>query len=327
MTAKGKSTAKAAAAVAEGTLTPRQKKRQDTIRLLKRNWVLYLFVLPAVAYVIIFNYIPMYGIQIAFKDYRAGLGIWGSPWAGLKWFNRFFSSPNCWTLIKNTLTISLYSLIAGFPFPIILALILNYTKSMKFKRFAQTITYMPYFISTVVLVGMISLFFSPSSGFINTIIKAFGGEAIYFLGDPKLFKHIYVWSGIWQGMGYSSIIYIAALSGVSPELHESARIDGANIVQRMWHIDIPTILPTVVILLVMNVGSIANVGYEKVYLMQNSLNLSTSEVISTYVYKVGLESAQFSFSTAIGLMTTVINFILLIIANTTANKLTGSGLW
>lgn len=327
MTAKGKSTAKTAAAVAEGTLTPRQKKRQDTIRLLKRNWVLYLFVLPAVAYVIIFNYIPMYGIQIAFKDYRAGLGIWGSPWAGLKWFNRFFSSPNCWTLIKNTLTISLYSLIAGFPFPIILALILNYTKSMKFKRFAQTITYMPYFISTVVLVGMISLFFSPSSGFINTIIKAFGGEAIYFLGDPKLFKHIYVWSGIWQGMGYSSIIYIAALSGVSPELHESARIDGANIVQRMWHIDIPTILPTVVILLVMNVGSIANVGYEKVYLMQNSLNLSTSEVISTYVYKVGLESAQFSFSTAIGLMTTVINFILLIIANTTANKLTGSGLW
>lgn len=327
MTAKGKSTAKTEAVAAAGTLTPRQKKRQDTIRLLKRNWVLYLFVLPAIAYVIIFNYIPMYGIQIAFKNYRAGLGIWGSPWAGLKWFNQFFSSPNCWTLIKNTLTISLYSLIAGFPFPIILALILNYTKNMKFKRFAQTITYMPYFISTVVLVGMISLFFSPSSGFINTIIKAFGGEAVYFLGDPKLFKHIYVWSGIWQGMGYSSIIYIAALSGVSPELHESARIDGANILQRMWHIDIPTILPTVVILLVMNVGSIANVGYEKVYLMQNSLNLSTSEVISTYVYKVGLESAQFSFSTAIGLMTTVINFILLIIANTTANKLTGSGLW
>lgn len=323
---KGKSTAKSDATAAV-TLTPRQKKRNDTLRLLKRNWVLYLFVLPAIAYVIIFNYVPMYGIQIAFKNYRAGLGIWGSPWAGLKWFNQFFSSPNCWNLIKNTLTISLYSLIAGFPFPIILALILNYTKSMKFKRFAQTVTYMPYFISTVVLVGMISLFFSPSSGFINTIIKAFGGEAVYFLGDPKLFKHIYVWSGIWQGMGYSSIIYIAALSGVSPELHESARIDGANIVQRMWHIDIPTILPTVVILLVMNVGSIANVGYEKVYLMQNSLNLSTSEVISTYVYKVGLESAQFSFSTAIGLMTTVINFILLIIANTTANKLTGSGLW
>lgn len=322
MTAKGKS-----ASATAGTLTERQKKRQNTLRLIKRNWVLYLFVLPAVAYVIIFNYIPMYGIQIAFKNYRAGLGIWGSPWAGLKWFEQFFSSPNCITLIKNTLTISLYSLIAGFPFPIILALILNYTKNMEFKRFAQTVTYMPYFISTVVLVGMISLFFSPSSGFVNTIIKAFGGEAVYFLGDPKLFKHIYVWSGIWQGMGYSSIIYIAALSGVSPELHESARIDGANILQRMWHIDIPTILPTVVILLVMNVGSIANVGYEKVYLMQNSLNLSTSEVISTYVYKVGLESAQFSFSTAIGLMTTVINFILLIIANTTANKLTGSGLW
>lgn len=322
MSAKGTS-----ATVAADTLTPRQKKRKETIRLLKRNWVLYLFVLPAVAYVIIFNYVPMYGIQIAFKNYRAGLGIWGSPWAGLKWFEQFFASPNCWTLIKNTLAISIYSLIAGFPFPIILALILNYTRNMKFKRFAQTVTYMPYFISTVVLVGMISLFFSPSSGFVNTIIKAFGGEAIYFLGDPKLFRHIYVWSGIWQGMGYSSIIYIAALSGVSPELHESARIDGANIVQRMWHIDIPTILPTVVILLVMNVGSIASVGYEKVYLMQNSLNLSTSEVISTYVYKVGLESAQFSFSTAIGLMTTVINFILLIIANTASNKLTGSGLW
>lgn len=302
-------------------------KRWNTLRLMKRNWVLYLFVLPAVVYVIIFNYVPMYGIQIAFKNYRPGLGIWDSPWAGLKWFERFFTSPNCLTLIGNTLSISIYSLVAGFPFPIILALILNYTRSMKFKRFAQTVTYMPYFISTVVLVGMIGLFMSPSSGFVNTIIKSMGGEAVYFLGDPKMFRHIYVWSGIWQGMGYSSIIYIAALSGVSPELHESARIDGANIIQRMRHIDIPTILPTVVILLVMNVGSIANVGYEKVYLMQNSLNLSASEVISTYVYKIGLKDAQFSFSTAIGLMTTAINFVLLIIANTASNKLTGSGLW
>ena len=253
--------------------------------------------------------------------------LFRSAWVGLKWFNQFFSTPRCWEIVKNTLTISVYSLVAGFPLPICLAIILNYVKNLRFKKFAQTVTYMPYFISTVVLVAMMNLFFSPSSGFVNTIIKAFGGEAVYFMGMSSLFPHMYVWSGIWQSMGYSSIIYIAALSGVSPELHESAVIDGANILQRIWHIDIPTIMPTMIILLIMSCGNIMNVGYEKVYLMQNDLIADVSEIISTYVYKIGLTNNQFSFSTAIGLMNNVINFVILVAANKLANKLFGSGLW
>ena len=245
----------------------------------------------------------------------------------MKWFRQFFSTPRCWEIIRNTLTVSIYSLVAGFPFPIILAIILSYVKNLKFKKFAQTVTYMPYFISTVVLVAMMSLFFSPSSGFVNTIIKAFGGEPIYFMGISSLFPHMYVWSGIWQSMGYSSIIYIAALSGVSPELHESAVIDGANILQRIWHIDIPTIMPTMIILLIMSCGNIMNVGYEKVYLMQNDLIIDVSEIISTYVYRIGLISNQYSFSTAIGLMNNLINFTILVAANKISNKFFGSGLW
>lgn len=312
---------------AQATLTPKQKKRQATWKLMKQNYALYIFLLPAIIFILLFMYTPLYGLQMAFKNYRTGDGIWGSAWVGLKWFKQFFSTPRCWEIIKNTLSISIYSLIAGFPFPICLAIILNYVKNLKFKKFAQTVTYMPYFISTVVLVAMMNLFFSPTSGFINTIIKSLGGEAIYFMGISKLFPHMYVWSGIWQSMGYSSIIYIAALSGVSPELHESAVIDGANILQRIWHIDIPTIMPTMVILLIMSCGNIMNVGYEKVYLMQNDLIADVSEIISTYVYKIGLVSQQYSFSTAIGLLNNVINFIILVIANKAANKLFGSGLW
>lgn len=307
------------------TISP--KKKGATLKLMKRNWQLYLFLLPAVVFIILFMYTPMYGLQIAFKNYTSSNGIWGSEWVGLKWFERFFSTPRCWEIVKNTLTISLYSLIAGFPLPICLAIILNYVKNLRFKRFAQTITYMPYFISTVVLVGMMNLFFSPSSGFVNTMIKALGGEPIYFMGIPSAFSHMYVWSGVWQSMGYSSIIYIAALSGVSPELHESALIDGANILQRIWHIDIPTIMPTMIILLIMSCGNIMNVGYEKVFLMQNDLTIGVSEIISTYVYRIGLINNQFSFSTAIGLMNNVINFIILVLANTVSNKVFGSGLW
>lgn len=308
-------------------LTDKQKKRKDRIKLIKQNYQLYFFLIPAIVFIVLFMYGPLYGLQIAFKNYRPGKGIWGSDWAGFKWFIQFFSTPRCIEIIKNTLVVSIYSLIAGFPFPICLAIILNYVKNLRFKKFAQTVTYMPYFISTVVLVAMMNLFFSPSSGFINTIISACGGEPIYFMGISNLFPHMYVWSGIWQSMGYSSIIYIAALSGVSPELHESATIDGANILQRIWHIDIPTIMPTMIILLIMSCGNIMNVGYEKVYLMQNDLNIDASEVISTYVYKIGLINNQFSFSTAIGLMNNVINFIILVIANKLSNKVFGSGLW
>lgn len=312
---------------AAAALTDKQKKRKATLKLMKQNYQLYIFLIPAIVFIALFMYTPLYGLQIAFKNYRPGAGIWGSAWVGFKWFNQFFSTPRCWEIVKNTLTISIYSLIAGFPLPICLAIILNYVKNLRFKKFAQTVTYMPYFISTVVLVAMMSLFFSPTSGFINTIIKAFGGEPVYFMGISRLFPHMYVWSGIWQSMGYSSIIYIAALSGVSPELHESAVIDGANILQRIWHIDIPTIMPTMIILLIMSCGNIMNVGYEKVYLMQNDLIADVSEIISTYVYKIGLINNQFSFSTAIGLMNNVINFIILVAANKLSNKLFGSGLW
>lgn len=308
-------------------LTPKQKKRKATLKLMRQNYQLYIFLIPAVVFIAVFMYAPLYGLQIAFKTYRPGDGIWGSAWVGFKWFEQFFSTPRCWEIIRNTLTISIYSLVAGFPLPICLAIILNYVKNIHFKKFAQTVTYMPYFISTVVLVGMMSLFFSPTSGFINTIIQMCGGEPIYFMGISSLFPHMYVWSGIWQSMGYSSIIYIAALSGVSPELHESAVIDGANILQRIWHIDIPTIMPTMIILLIMSCGNIMNVGYEKVYLMQNDLISDVSEIISTYVYKIGLINNQFSFSTAIGLMNNVINFIILVAANKLSNKIFGSGLW
>lgn len=308
-------------------LTDKQKKRRATWKLMKQNYQLYIFLIPAIVFIVLFMYTPLYGLQIAFKNYRAGDGIWGSAWVGLKWFKQFFSTPRCWEIIRNTLTISIYSLVAGFPFPIVLAIILNYVKNLRFKKFAQTVTYMPYFISTVVLVAMMSLFFSPTSGFVNTIIKACGGEPIYFMGISSLFPHMYVWSGIWQSMGYSSIIYIAALSGVSPELHESAVIDGANILQRIWHIDIPTILPTMIILLIMSLGNVMNVGYEKVYLMQNDLIADVSEIISTYVYKIGLVNNQFSFSTAIGLMNNLINFTILVAANKISNKIFGSGLW
>ena len=230
--------------------------------------------------------------------------------------------------MRNTLVLSLYSILASFPLPIVLALILNNIKNVRWKKFAQTITYMPHFISTIVLVGMMSLFFSPSSGFINTILETLGGSGnTYFMGMPKYFSHMYVWSGVWQEMGWSSIIYLAALAGVDPQLHDSAKIDGANKLQRVLHIDIPTILPTIIIMLIMKCGSIVGVGYEKVYLMQNDLNISVSEVISTYVYKMGIGESQYSLSTAIGLLNNVVNFILLIIVNKIADKLSGTSLW
>ena len=304
-------------------LTNRQKRRKEIVKLMKRNYQLYLFLLPTVVFIAVFMYFPLYGLQIAFKDFRPGLGIWGSEWVGLKWFERFFGSPNAVQIISNTLIVSIYSLVVSFPFPIILALIINYVKNLKFKKFAQTVTYMPYFISVVVLVAMMNLFFSPSSGFVNTIIEAAGGQAQYFMGESRFFRHMYVWSGVWQSMGYSSIIYIAALSGVSPELHESARIDGANVMQRILHIDIPTM----VILLIMALGNVMNVGYEKVLLMQSDLNQDVSQVISTYVYEIGIKTGQQSFGTAVGLFNNVINFIILIAANTTAKKVFGSGLW
>ncbi|MBQ7049857.1 MAG: sugar ABC transporter permease [Firmicutes bacterium] len=312
--------------IAKSPLRPKTKAQKlwDKIR---RNWLLYLFLLPAVTYIAIFQYAPMYGIQIAFRDFRIKAGFWGSEWVGLKWFIRFFNMPRFWQVLKNTLAISLYSLVTGFVFPIILAVALNNIASKRYKKFAQTITYMPHFISTVVLVGMISVFFSPYSGFVNTILGWFGVDPIYFMGEKQYFRHLYVWSGVWQGVGWGSIIYMAALSAVDPALHEAAVLDGASKLQRVWNIDLPSILPTISIMLIMSFGKVMSVGYEKTYLMQNDLNVQVSEVISTYVYKMGVLSQQFSYSAAIGLFNNVVNFILVITMNKIVKKLSGSGLW
>ena len=304
------------------------KKRNKTLILMKRNWILYLFLVPAVVYIAIFMYAPMYGLVIAFKDFSASKGIMGSPWVGTKWFSTFFNAPRFWQILKNTLALSVYSLVVGFPLPVILALIINGIGNTRAKKFTQTVTYMPYFISTVVLVGMMSVLFSPRSGIVNTLLSYLGGSGdTFFMGESKFFRHMYVWSGVWQSTGWNSIIYIAALTGVSQELHEAAKIDGANKLQRILNVDLPAIMPTMVILLIMNCGSILSVGYEKVYLLQNDLNTPVSEVISTYIYKMGLQQQRFSYSTAIGLFNNVINFIILITVNKVSKKISAMGLF
>lgn len=294
---------------------------------IRRNWDLYLLTLPVVIYFIIFKYAPMYGVQIAFKDYIATKGIWGSPFAGFKHFERFFRSYLFKTVVKNTLGISIYHLLAGFPIPIILALMMNEVKNQKFKKTVQTVTYAPHFLSTVVLVGMLTSMLSPRNGVVNQLLKSLGMEPIYFLGEAGLFKSIYVWSGIWQNAGWNSVIYMAALAGIDTQLYEAAIVDGATKRQRVWHITIPGILPTAITLLILNTGNIMDVGFEKVYLMQNGLNLTSSEVISTYVYKSGLVGAEYSFSTAVGLFNSIINFILLILVNKISRKTTETSLW
>lgn len=302
----------------------------STTRLLKqmlRNYQLYIFVLPMVAFFIVFKYFPMYGVQIAFKDFYPLKGIWDSPWVGLEHFERFFRSTEIWMIIKNTLMLNLFSLLFGFPVPIILALMINQIMKMKFKKFVQTVIYAPHFISTVVIVGMISLFLSPRSGVVNTIIKSLGFDPVFFMARPELFKAIYIISEIWQHAGWGTIIYLAALVSISPELHESAVVDGASKWQRVRYIDIPSILPTAVILLILESGRVLSLGFEKVYLMQNNLNRSASEVISTYVYKVGIQQADFSYATAVGLFEAIICLIVLVSVNMLAKRATNTSLW
>lgn len=301
------------------------KRRKLLTRIWKHRYY-YLMLLPAVVYVLIFNYAPMYGIQIAFKNYRFSLGINGSTWVGFRNFKDFFNSYSFWPLLRNTLVLSLYSLAVGFPIPIFVALVLNEMKG-KSKKIAQTILYAPHFISTVVLVGMISIMFSMSSGVVNTVLNHLGFESVYFMGSPKYFRHLYVWSGVWQGMGWSAIIYLAALSGVDPSLHEAASIDGASRIQRIIHINLPAIAPTIIILLIMRMGSMVSVGYEKVYLLQTELNLDVSEVISTFVYKRGIVNTNYSFSTAVDLFNNAINVTLLLLSNKISKKFSGSGLF
>lgn len=286
----------------------------------------YVLMLPAIIYVAIFCYGPMYGIQIAFKDFRPVLGYSGSPWVGLKHFINFFNGTNFWRLIGNTLYLTTYNLLAGFPIPIILALLLNEV-SEKVRKPIQTILYAPHFISVVVMVGILNLVFSPSFGIVNNVIAALGGEKTYFMVEPSAFRHLYVWSGIWQEMGWNAVIYIAALSTVDESLHEAARIDGASRLQRICYINIPTILPTIVILLILQMGSMASIGYEKIYLLQNDLNVEVSEVISTYVYKRGIVNTNYSFSTAVGLFNNVVNITLLLLANFFAKRTTDTSLF
>lgn len=296
-------------------------------RRMRKHWQLYLVVLLPMAYIIIFKYLPMAGVQIAFKDFNVIKGIWGSDWAGFKHFNKFFASPNFWMYIKNTLGISMYGLLVGFPAPIILALALNEIRNGLFKKSVQMITYAPYFISTVIMVSILIVTLSPNVGLLSKVFTFFGAEPVNFMGIPGLFKSIYVWSDVWQYTGYGAIIYIAALSGVNPDLYEAAKVDGASRLQKIRHIDIPSLIPVSVILLILNLGNIMRLGFEKIYLMQNPLNLSTSEVISTYVYKVGLIGSNFSFSSAVGLFNSVINLILLVAVNFIARKLSNTSLW
>ncbi len=295
----------------------------------RRHWQLYLIMVPGLLYFLIFRYIPMASAVIAFKDYNVIQGVWGSPWAGFKYFDLFFSNPVFWTLIRNTLGLSFYALLVGFPIPIILAICLNEVRDGFFRRFTQLVTYAPYFISTVILVSMTMLLLSPRLGVVNLALQALGQQPINFLGRPDMFSSIYVWSGIWQFSGYAAVVYLAALAGIDPQLHDAAKVDGASRIQKILHVDLPGILPVILVILVLNAGTLLAVGFEKVYLLQNPLNLATSEVISTYVYKIGLLNANFSFATAVGLFNSVVNMILLLIVNTLVKRASdsGGGLW
>ena len=291
-----------------------------------RSWQMYVLLLPAVIYVFIFNYMPLYGVQIAFRDYSTRAGIWGSEWVGLEYFRKFVEFPNFWLLIKNTLEIGLYS-IATFPCSVIFALMLNEVRNAKFKKTVQMISYIPHFLSTVVICSMLTLFLNERTGVFNEIIEVFGGTRQEFLTVPRYFADIYVWSGVWQGLGWGAIIYMAALSGVPQDLIDAAKVDGATRLQIIWHVNIPSILPTIVIMLIFSCGGVLGVGFEKVYLMQNSLNLSASQVISTYVYEIGIRNGQFSYSSAIGLFNNIVNVVILGIVNAFAKKASGTGIW
>lgn len=283
------------------------------------NWRLYVMILPAFIWLIVFCYVPMYGILMAFKNYRTNMGIWGSEWVGLKYFQMFFESNIFQNVLSNTLRISIRSLLIGFPIPVIFALLINRLKNRNFMKFVQMVSYMPNFISVVVIVSMLSIFFS-NNGIFNVIFHFLGANANISYTKSEYFDAILIGSNIWQGMGFGAIIYLAALSAVSTELYEAARIDGATTLQSIRHIDIPTIMPTIVMILILNLGSLLSVGYEKILLMQSGMNSMSSEIISTYVYKIGVINAQYGYSTAIGLFNAVINFILLLTANKIAKK-------
>jgi len=305
----------------------RANKPDKRMRKVAEFYQLYLMIFPALAFIVIFHYVPMYGLQIAFKDFRNTLGFMNSPWVGLKHFERFFELPSFWNLISNTVFLNLYELAVGFPIPIILALLINEAKNKMFRKSVQMITYAPHFISVVVMSGMIILFLNEERGMINHLIEMISGFKISFMSDPGWFKTVYVFSGVWQNAGWGTIIYLAALAGIDPQLIEASKIDGANRLQKIWHIDLPGIAPTILILLILVMGNMFSSGFEKILLLQNQLNIRASDVISTYVYRLGVLDGQFSYTTAIGLFNAVLNFLLLVLVNAYAKKRTETSLW
>ena len=305
-----------------------QKIRRPSMkRSLRKYWDLYLLLIPVVAFFVLFKFLPMYGLQIAFRDYKPRRGFWGSDWVGLKHFIRFFSTYTCWQIISNTLVLSLLTLLFTFPLPILLALILNEMRDGVYKKTVQTVTYAPHFLSTVVVVGMITAFCSPSTGIVNTLIKAFGGKSIYFMAKAEWFRPLYVISEIWTNTGWDSIIFLSALSSVDMQMYEAARIDGASRMKMLRYITLPSIMPTIAIMLILHCGRIMSIGFEKVFLLQTDLNIGVSEVISTFVYQQGIRGAQTSYATAVGLMNSVVNFILVIAVNTISKRVSEVSLW
>lgn len=302
-------------------------RRRRLAKVIRTKYDLYLLMLIPLLWYITFKYYPIYGLQIAFRDFVPRLGVWKSDWVGVMYFKQFFSSYYFWTLIRNTITLNLYYLAVGFPVPILLALLINEISNNKFKKIVQNVTYIPHFLSVVVIVGMMKIFLDPQMGIINQLSLMLGGQATDFMTKPQWFQHIYVFSGVWQSMGWNSIIYLAALAGVDPELYEAATIDGCTRLQKIIYISLPGLLPTIIILFILQIGSLMDVGFEKILLMKNPVNAEKSEVISTFVYQNGIQQGQFSYTTAVGLFNAIINFTILLVANNLTKRVTKVGLW
>lgn len=310
----------------ERTLRPTGRWSKLCKSIMNNRW-LYVLILPAIVYLVIFNYLPMYGIQIAFRDYKAVKGITGSKWVGLEHFKTFFEAYYFGRLISNTFILNIVSLLFSFPISIILAIMINNIRNTRFKKLTQTVVYVPHFVSTVVLAGMIYILLSPTNGIVNHFIQALGGKSIYFMNEASWFRPVYVISGVWQNAGWNSILYIAALAGIDQELYEAATIDGATKWQKVIYIDIPHIIPTATMMLILNCGSLMSSSTQKALLFQTGGNIATSDIIGTYVYTMGLGNGQFSYTTAIGLFVNVINFFMIIAANTFSDKLQGETLF
>ncbi len=312
---------------AQGSNTKRKSTLGKFVETVKKEKYLWLLILPGIIWYIIFAYMPMYGLIIAFKDFSPYKGIADSRWVGFMWFQQFFESQFFWSLIRNTILLNIYGIIFSFPIPVILALLLNEVQHIWYKKIAQTISYLPHFISTVVVVGIMANFLSPVDGTVNRIIEALGGQSINFMIEPKWFRTLYIVSGIWQEAGWGSIIYLAALSGIDTQLYEAATVDGASKLKQLWHISIPGILPTIIIMLILNLGHMLSIGYEKIILMYTPATYEVADVINTYVYRRGLINGEYSFGTAVGMFQSILNFAFIILANRISKKVTEVSLW